>query len=343
MLGDLTKTIRDGHWGNVHAVIVIHSGSLVYEEYFSGTDERLGRSLGEVVFDAEMLHDVRSISKTVTATLVGIARDRGEIPSLDLPLAEFLPRYAELLESGKREITLRHVLTMTAGLEWDEESTSYLEPENDERRLSASSDPVAFVLGREQLSRPGDTFNYSGGLTHVLAAVLEESTGEPLDVYADTVLFEPLGIERWEWMQSGSARPSAFSGLRLRARDLAKLGQLYLDGGVWSDTPVVSRSWVDEAIVSHVSYEDGEAPGFVLDNGYGFQWWTNRYETEHGFVDVATAIGNGEQRMIIVPELSLVVAMLAGNYNTSEHEWTPERILLDHIIPALPPNEDASF
>ena len=334
-LTDLTKQIRRQRWGNIHALVIARHGLLVYEEYFAGHDERLGKSLGRVVFDQHRLHDVRSISKTVTSTLVGIALARGEIRSIDTPLRELLPTYRRLLVNGKEAISLRHVLTMSAGLRWDEESIPYTNPKNDERRLSKSPDPAAFVLGQPLVAKPGSTFNYSGGLSHLLAVVLENATGLRIDEYAKKVLFGPLAIHNWEWMKSGNARPSAFSGLRLRARDLAKLGQVFLDHGRWNEKSVITPSWVEQATKTQIEFEDSEAPGFVLANGYGFQWWTNTYSSASQKLEVATAIGNGEQRVIVIPRLRLVVAMLAGFYNDPKTSWTPEVLLTRHILPAL--------
>ena len=335
-LSEMTAAIQAGQWGNVHALLVVHDGQTVYEEYFSGDDERLGHALGHVSFDADSLHDVRSISKTVTATLIGIALSRGEIPSLGTPIAELLPAYSQLLTGAKARITLRHVLTMSAGLAWDEESVSYRDERNDENRLSSSADPVAFVLGRELVSEPGEVFNYSGGLTHVLAAVLEEAVGHGIERYAAERLFRPLGIERWEWMDSGNARPSAFSGVRLRARDAANLGRLYLAGGLWEGRQLIAGEWIEEATSTWIRYPDDETPAFVLAGGYGYQWWTNRYATPKGELSVATAIGNGEQRIIVVPELSLVVVVFGGFYNESDDAWTPEHLLMRYILPSLP-------
>lgn len=334
-LEKLTGELRSGSYGNIHAVLIARQGRLVYEAYFAGEDDRLGTALGRVEFHRETLHDIRSISKTITALLIGIAQQRGEIDSLDTPLVKLLPKYAHLLTDGKEKISLRHVLTMSAGLQWDEDTLPYTNPMNDERRLSRSEDPAAFVLNRALTSPPGTVFNYSGGLTHLLGVVLQTTTGLPVDQYAEKVLFKPLGIKHWEWLNSGNAKPSTYAGLRLRAIDLAKMGQLLLNAGRWKEDALLPDSWASEAMQTHISYNDSEAPDYILSNGYGYQLWTNDFQTDRGKLYVATAVGNGEQRVIVLPQLSMVVTMLAGFYDDPDNTWTPENILIEKILPCL--------
>lgn len=335
-LAALTRDLREGRWGNIHALLISRNGQLVYEEYFEGLDERIGEGERHVVFAPSTLHDIRSISKTVTATLVGIALDQGLLPSVDTPLAELLPDYRHLLTGPKATLTLRHVLTMSTGLAWDEDSLPYTDLGNDERRLSLSDDGVAFVLARDLVMPPGSTFQYSGGSTNLLAEVLKRATGEPLEVYAERVLFEPLGITNWEWQPTGNVRPSPYAGLRLTGRDLAKIGQFHLDGGVFADRRIISEAWTREAIRSHVTVPaDDTTPDFVLEDGYGYQWWSSRFSFPTGVHEVATAIGNGEQRVLVIPHLEMVATFLAGFYDDTENGWTPERILMEAIIPAV--------
>jgi CubicO group peptidase (beta-lactamase class C family) len=337
-LEELTRALHRGEHGNVHAMLIEKDGRLVYEEYFSGEDEAWGADLGKVTFGRSSLHDLRSVTKTVVSTLVGIAIGRGEIPSVDTPLYELLPDYAHLLTGEKRSIRLRHVLTMSAGLEWDEWSIPYTNPANDEIRLTRSSDPVAFVLGRERVSEPGTEFNYSGGLTQLLAAILERATDRGVEAYAREVLFVPLGIHDAVWRGNLNGMPAAASGLRLLARDLAKIGSLYLNGGRWNGRQIVPADWVAEARVRRVIRPTPETvPEFVLDGGYGYQWWSMRYATSHGEVDVYTMVGNGQQRVMVVPELSLAVTMFAGHYNDHSRAWMPGRLLVEYIVEALIP------
>jgi CubicO group peptidase (beta-lactamase class C family) len=339
----LTRSLRRGEHGNVHAVLIENDGRLVYEEYLTGRDEMLGTalgSLGTVTFGPASLHDLRSVTKGVVSTLVGIAIGSGEIPSVDARLSDLLPEYAALLDGDKAEIRLRHVLSMSAGLEWDEWSQHHTDPRNDRQRLIRAADPVALILNRELVHEPGSTFTYSGGLTHLLAVILERATGEQFDDYARRVLFEPLGIDEVVWLGRIGGIPAADGGLRMRARDLAKIGSLYLNGGRWNGRQIVPETWVTEAPIPRVIFRPpGPVPDFARELGYGYQWYSTRFATSHGEVDVQIMLGNGQQRVMVVPELALAVTMFAGHYHDPNPEinWMLNRLLVEYVVDALIP------
>jgi CubicO group peptidase (beta-lactamase class C family) len=337
-LRELTQSIEAGEHGNIHAVLIERDGRLVYEAYFTGEDETWGEDLGTVTFGRASLHDLRSVSKSVVSSLVGIAIDRGELPPVETPLAELLPEYDHLLSGEKAEIRLWHVLSMSAGLRWDEWSLPYADPANDWQRLMEAADPVAFVLGRELVHEPGTTFTYNGGVTYLLAVILERATGEELEDYARDVLFEPLGIHDVVWRGKISGLPSADAGLRMRPRDLAKIGSVFLSGGRWNGKQVVPAAWPREVAVSRVEPGYVEpAPDFVEDVGYGYQWWVTRYQSGDQTLKVAMMLGNGQQRVMVIPELGVAVTVLAGLYDDAGPAamWAPDRLLMDHIVPAV--------
>jgi len=308
-LEDLSKSIRSGSYGNIHAVLVEKSGALVYEQYFKGEDAIYSRSLGVVDFGPHNLHDLRSVTKSVTTLLLGIALGDNFDAALKQPIIAHFPRLSGKTSDGIEKITLHHVLTMTAGLEWDEVDIPYTNPLNDERRMSDASDPVAMVLGRPIVSQPGSQWEYSGGLTQVVAGLIEEITGMGIDKYAEEKLFGPLGINDYFWQRprawTQGRSPSAASGLRLRARDLAKIGSLVLADGVWNGRQIVPKRWIEQSKRRFVQRTWG--PNF----GYGYMW----YPSSHMGANAYGAIGNGQQRLFIVPEQKLVVTMLAGMYN----------------------------
>ena len=338
MLGAMTVAIDSGAFGNMHVVLIERAGTLAYEQYFSGDDDSWGQHLGEIVFTPETRHGLRSVSKTVTSLLIGIAIDTGHIDSVGVPLSYLLPGYAHLLEGRKEGITLAHALTMSAGLEWDE-SLPYSDPRNDERRLTASADPTAYVLERPLVAEPGTTWQYNGGLTHLLAVVVEEATGTQIEEYADSVLFEPLGISGFQWQGDLNGMPAAASGLRLTARDLAKIGSLFLHEGRWDGTQIVSADWVRDSMQSHISVDTSQDPGFVASGGYGYQMWINELRTQRGVIELVAAVGNGGQRIMLVPQFGLAVTVYSGFYDDPNHFWTPEILLTEHIIPAVTDSE----
>src|SRR5918993_3280817 len=205
-LDALAEEVRTGKFGNTHALLVARRGQLAYEAYFKGDERNWGEDWTRgVAFSPDRLHDARSITKTVVSSLVGIALHQGHIASVDAPLSELLPAHRHLLTGPKAELTLRHLLTMTAGFAWNEDGPP---TENDEHRMYASSDPLNYVLERELTSEPGKRWTYSGGTTHLLGAILERSTGKPLEQYAREVLFRPLGIKQFEWWGGFGGKPA---------------------------------------------------------------------------------------------------------------------------------------
>lgn len=334
-VNELTKSLRNGEHGNVHALLIEKDGLLVYEEYFTGEDEAWGANLGTVTFGRSSLHDLRSVTKSVISTLIGIAIERGEIPSVDTPLHALLPDYAHLLQGEKENIRLQHILTMSAGLKWDERSIPYSNPANDERRLNSSSDPIAMVLSREQVFEPGEKFTYSGGLTQVLAAILERATNREIGDYARDVLFEPLGIYDVVWRGNLNGIPAVASGMRLQARDLAKLGSIFLHDGQWNGEQIIPRKWVDQSTRGNlnVTYPGDSMPEFVHEIDYGYQWWIGNYQTTRGVIEVPMMAGNGEQRVMVVPELGIVLTVFGGEYGRVT--GMADRLLVEHIIEAM--------
>ena len=328
-LDALTAAIRERR-ANVHAVLIERDGRLVYEQYFTGTDERWGDVLpGEIAFDRRTKHDLRSVSKSVTSALLGIAL-AGDTAALDRPILDFFPEHADLATPERRRVTLRHVLTMTAGLEWNEE-ISYRDPRNDEIRMTRSPDPARYVLGRPLVAEPGARWTYSGGTTHLLAEVIQRRTGKRLLDVAREALFEPLGITDVEWLGDLGATPAAASGLRMRPRDLAKFASLYLHEGRWNGRQVIPAAWVAASTIWAVPIASGEWG----ERGYGYQWNQLRYRTPTGTVVAYVAQGNGHQRIFILPELRMAVTMLAGRYNDPTAGTLGYDLLMEHILPAV--------
>ncbi len=320
-LAALTEEIESNDIRNVHAVIVEHAGRLVYEQYFSGRDERWGDWVGDIIsFDRNSVHDLRSVTKSVTSALLGIALGGDYQNAIEQPIIEYFEDLEGKFGAGVENITLRHVLTMTAGLEWNEMKVPYTNPMNDERRLNDAPDPVSMVLGRPVRDPVGSRWYYNGGLTQVLAGLIQRITGKRLDKFAEETLFGPLGITNYEWLGSrawsSEESPSAASGLRMRARDLAKFGSLFLHEGVWKGQQVIPAEWVDLSTRRYVQNIPWSRSGTF---GYGFMWYPGQIMGSEGY-RIIRAAGNGDQRIFIVPEKGIVVTVFAGNYNNYRHK-----------------------
>lgn len=352
ILRAMAASLRRGvEYRAVHAVLIAKHGRLVYEQYLSGEDQRwrAGRIEGVYVdFHPDTLHDSRSVGKSITSTLVGLALGSGALPSLDTPVVDFFPEYASLFTPAKRRITVRDALTMSAGLDWNEADLPYTDSLNDETRMSRHPDPVRFILDRPVVSEPGSTWYYNGGLPVLLGVAVSRAVGMPLGEYARGVLFRPLGITdvEWGWPSSWTGVPELrwksprgwadvihpAGNVWLRPRDLAKFGQLFLDDGRWNGDQVLPPGWAREATRRRLPVDlrvndQGEF-------GYGYFWWHDVYHTDAGDLEVFTAAGNGGQRVYVILSLDLLVVVLAGAYNDPAAFWMPERLLLDFIVPA---------
>lgn len=230
----------------------------------------------------------------------------------------------------KKKITIRHLLTMTSGLKWNEE-VSYRDPRNTELRMDISSDPINFVLSRPMVARPGEIWNYNGGNTELVAEIIKIASGRPIDQFAEKELFAPLGITRYEWMPLTKNRPAAASGLRLRSRDLLKIGMLYMNSGLWNGQPVLTPEWVDLSLSSAVKRPSAQEKNA----GYGFQFRTGTVPLNEGTVDIQEAVGNGGQRIFICKSLHLLVVITAGNYNNWKIKNDSKALFVNYILPAV--------
>lgn len=313
---------------NIHSLVVVRRGKLVLEHYLSGKDLRFAsEDLGFVRFSPTTKHDVRSISKSVTALLVGIALGESKFPALDSAVIDAFPEYVKLRTPENARITFRDLLTMAHGWKWNE-SAAWLSAENTERPMFEDTNPYRFIWEQPVIVPPGTIFNYSGGATTLLGAVLTRVTGQKIDDYAREKLFGPLAITDFEWLNFRNAQEiAAFGGLRLRPRDLAKIGQLMLSGGMWNGQRVISQSWVAESTMPRLN-TDG--PVF-----YGYQWWLGRSLHRGRSVDWIGGYGLGGQRLYIVPELDLVVAINAAHYIGPLQGIIPYAILNRFVMPAI--------
>lgn len=282
---------------NLHSLLVIRGGYIVSETYFRS-------------YDQNSQHEIYSCTKSFISTLVGIAIDKGYISSINLPVVDSFPgRTFENMDARKQTMTLENLLTMTSGLAWDDDDATI-------GRLYRSADWVKFVLDTPMTVPPGTKFNYCSGCSHVMSALLQQRTEIKTREFAQQVLFEPLGISNANWNTDSTGIPIGGWGLQIAARDMAKLGFLYLHDGIWDGQQIVSSGWVDAATQQHT--------GTDTDLGYGYQWWT--YPSLHAY----TALGRYGQTIFVSPDLDLIVVTTAMLDNHDEIF----RLIEDYIVPA---------
>ena len=321
LLEELRVAAEDGAFQNLHAILVVRRGKLVFEEYFNG-------------FDAESLQYTASVSKSVGSILLGIAMDRGLVPGLDdgvldAPLVDLLPEYASVFEADprKKDILFRHVLSMSGGLEWDETSYPYSDSRNDWIQASQSEDPIGFALSRPVVAEPGTEFNYHGVYSILPSYLIERATGASAETFAAQYLFGPLGIEEWEWDSIANGLTDTDGGLHLRPRDMARLGQLYLDGGMWNDRQVVSQAWVDESTRRQIVNED--SPDYCL------LWWCGDFHYGSRSAWTFLASGHGGQKIFVFPDFDLVAVVTQQVFDNPYDELNNQAILSRYVLPAV--------
>lgn len=307
---------------NTHAVLVQRGVQTLAELYFSGMDRPGGAWFARHVdFDAHTPHDQRSVTKSVVGLLAGIQQGRGVLGPLDTPVLRFFPEHQAAAGAPLQALQLQHLLDMTTGWQWDEMSLPYTHPANPDSRLAAATDLPAFAFGLPFDHAPGTRFTYCGVAPRLLAEVLQRASGQSLRTLADDTLFGPLGIASPPW---GTARDGSLrgdSGLRLTPRQMARIGRLMLDGGrTPQGRPVVPADWIAATDAQRVPASFGMQ--------YGRLWWHGRFASGPGAgIPFTVAMGNGGQRIAVVPSLDAVVVITAGRYNQPDNGVPAARLL----------------
>ncbi|GAB3165025.1 serine hydrolase domain-containing protein [Microbispora hainanensis] len=309
----LDALVRRGGAPALHGVVVARRGRIVLEWYGGGEDHMLNTPLGHVHFGPDTLHDLRSVTKSLVALLYGLALESGLVPEPGEPLLSLFPEYAGLAADPRRAgLTIGHALTMTMGLEWDE-SAPYTSPENSEIAMELAPDRCRYVLERPFVEEPGEQWRYSGGAAALAGAIVEKGTGLRLQEFARTALFEPLGAGPFEWSAGSDGSALAASGLRLTPRGLARIGQAILNREI-------APGWIGEMLRPRVPAWEGVS--------YGYLWYVGRDGR-------ATAMGNGGQRLFLLPDLDLVVVVTAGAYDEAGQDTAPRAVLEDVVLAAI--------
>ncbi|MHA3964463.1 MAG: serine hydrolase domain-containing protein [Candidatus Thorarchaeota archaeon SMTZ1-45] len=256
--------------------LVIRNGYIILEGY------------PDPDYNESTLKHVWSVTKSFTSALVGMALGAGDLTSLDELVVDFFPdKTIANLDEDKQSITVEHLLTMTAGFEW----SSATDPSD----MMDSPDWIQYVLDKPMADVPGETFNYNSGASHLLSAIVNRTTGIPTQSYADTYLFQPLGISDYEWIIDPQGVASGHAGLNITPRDMAKFGFLYLNNGTWDGEQIVPSTWVSASTQVQAPDED-----------YGFQWWIDPER------DAYYAFGRDGQYIWVQPKNDLIVVFTAS-------------------------------
>ena len=317
----------------IHSIIIIKDNKLVFEEYFHGylyVNNPPGADGEYILYDRNVIHFLASVTKSVTSVLVGIAISKGYINSVDDVLLNYLPQYSDILVDEKANITLKHLLTMTSGLAWDESTYPYGDYRNDITRLFYSTDPLRYILEKPLLTSPGTSFVYKGGDTNLLGGIIKTSSGLSVGTFAELNLFGPLGINEYIWEQFRSGDYFTSGGLYLRPRDLSKIGSLFLNNGSWQGQQIISENWVTESHMEQVATTSSPWA-----HAYGYQWWIKYFFAGTRIYKCYFAAGWGDQHLFIFPGQNMIVQFNGGDYSSSVSEYDSYSLVATYILAAI--------
>lgn len=311
-ISNLMKDIIEQKYGSIKSLLILKNNKLLVEEYFYG-------------YSRNEPQQNRSCTKSVTSILLGIALDHHKDVNINQSIYTFFPEYELLKTEGREKITLKHVLTMMSGFLWDDIPGEMWE----------ADDCFQFILSRPLETEPGEKFNYNSGCSILLGGVISYLENIKTQVFAANSLFTPLGITEYIWETHKDGTLQCGSGLSLRPRDMAKIGLLVLNDGIWDNKQLVSKEWIHECtrpLVPESKFFD-----------YGYQWWHHSRNTlqwwkepntvspeEH---DLVTAMGHGGQYIMIIRDLNLVVVTTASDFENGKLARSKIPMVIEEIIP----------
>lgn len=314
-LKEMFRNVLKEKYKNIHGLLIVKNDKLVCEEYFYG-------------FNLNKRHKLASATKSVTSALVGIAIDKKYIKGVEEKLITYFPEYASLFDENKSKITLHHLLSMTAGIKWDEWSYSLGDSTNSNYQMAFSENTVGYILKQPMQYKPGAKGVYNSGLSLLLGQVVEAASNTSLLDFAQKYLFGPLEISDYKWFKYFDGRINTGGNLLLRPRDMARFGYLYLKNGQYKNKQILSEEWIK---LSTKQQSD------INDRFYGYHWWINRFRLKGNKIKAYSAQGLGGQFIFIFPDLDMVVISTAGNYNDNKVAYQTLEMIYKYILPAVKP------
>lgn len=315
LIDSLMAALDAGVEGFIDEALLIVGGRQAFAKSYSRNYDSLyaGRPSGDgqynyystawhPYFIGTRLHTLQSITKSVTALVFAVAQTRNDIRSLEIPIFSVLPEsLAAVIDESKRRITIRHLLTMTSGLSWNESTVPYSDSTNNAVQMENSRDWLRFVLARPMAEQPGTGFNYNSGASVILAHVFKALVHRDLARYAEEYLFEPIGIRDYFWKRMPSGEPDTEGGLYLASADLARIGFLVLHGGHWQKRRLVSSRVLADMLAPHSALNDS--------TGYGQSWGSWRHPGSSSPY-LYTHSGYGGQHLFIMADCDAILVIL---------------------------------
>jgi CubicO group peptidase (beta-lactamase class C family) len=312
---ELNHRIAARLYKDIKSLVVIRDGQLLIEEYFNGANR-------------DTLHNIRSAGKSFTSTLMGIAIHEGHIRSEDQVLGDFydLPKFANY-SPKKEKVTIKSLLTMSSGFDATDDDPKSL---GNEERMYPAANWVKFALGlpMDPKTDVGEKWRYFTAGVIVLGDILNKSVPDGLKAYADQKLFQPLGIRKYEWGYTPQKVPNTAGGLRMRALDLAKYGQLYQNGGRWEEKQILPQSWVNKTFTKYLAVPYGNV-------SYGYLFWNTTFHVDGKAREAFFATGNGGNKIFVLQDEPLVVVITATAFGKWYMHEQIDSMMQRYILPAV--------
>lgn len=297
---------------NLESFLVWSEDSLRHKKYYNGVS-------------GESLHQVQSQTKSIVSLLMGIAIDQGFVTSDSEKVSYFFPEYFHKEDSLKSLVTIRDLLTMSSGFEW-EEMIPFNDQRNDNIKMNYSGSYLQYALSRPMAAKPSVEFKYNSGSPMIVAGIIEKTTKMSLDKFAEKYLFNPLNIVEYRWIKDSKGFCHAGGGLFLKPEDMVKIGILILDKGKWNRNTIISEDWIRKSCQPNLLTTFSE-------QSYGYFWWIQEIKVSDAkTTKVISAQGAGGQYMYIIPEYSLIVAFTENNFGTP---LVGPFLFSTYILPAL--------
>lgn len=343
VVDSIIADIRAGEYGLVDAFFLARHGRVVANERFVQDYESIAANYDTTNYQynydhpdwhpylkGTKLHTLQSVTKSVTSAALGIAIDEGLIPGVDVPVMPYFESYEPYVtDQRKQSTTLEDLLTMRSGLKWTT-TGGYSSTEHSTILMENSDEWIRFILSQPTDTIPGTRYQYNDGASVLVGKVLREATGKRADEWAREKLFEPIGIREFYWKITPDGEVDTEGGLYLRTEDLARIGYLFLRGGVWKGEQLISKEWVQTSTAPIVA--DVQPNNNRQDPGYGYQWWVT--DQKNGETKVFAGNGYGGQFVLVSPEHDLVAVFNGWNIHGGARLST-YRALQSRIIPSL--------
>ena len=316
LIRELNKKIAQNDFKEIKSIVIIKSGKLLLEEYFNGANR-------------ETLHDTRSVGKTFTSAMMGIAVQEGFIKNEDQKLGEFydLKKFNNY-SPFKESVTIKSLLTMSSGFKGSDDDE---ESPGNEEKMYPTNNWVKFALdlSMDSSKKIGENWDYFTAGVVLLGDILHQGVPGGLEKYADAKLFSPLGIKNYQWQYTPQKVANTAGGIRLRALDLARFGQLYQNNGAWNEKQIISKNWIEKSLTRQLKLPGSE------NEYYGYLLWNTSFTINNKSYEAFYLSGNGGNKVYIFKDAALVIVITSTAYNKPYMHRQVNKMMDRYVLPAV--------